>query len=206
MLLHNLQNRFLQVSLLTIVMGWGVSEPANALDFSLSWNGDGILGGGISSLTGTFSGVDSDSDGILEGGNLFGSNELTAFDITFNNSNEGTLATYNLSELLSFSPDFNFNYNIASGQVLQSGNANSATGFSIGNGVTGYLLDTSAGSGISFADNIDFSSSDLGGTLNATTTAVPFEFSQTLSLVILGGAFAMRKSLQRRKIKAVSKS
>ena len=202
MLLHNLQTRFLQVSLLTIFMGWGVSAPAKALDFSLSWTGTDVFGG-TSSLTGTFSGADNDSDGILRTNNSLGNNELTAFEVTFNNSSQGTLVTYNLSNLLSFSPNFNFNYDIANGEVLQSGNASSATGFSIGiNGE--YLLDTTAGSGITFTNFNNFLLNASGGTLNATP--VPFEFSQTLSLVILGGVFAMRKSLQRRKIKAISKS
>ncbi|WP_353930030.1 hypothetical protein WJM97_17255 [Okeanomitos corallinicola TIOX110] len=204
MLFNNLRDRFFQLSLLTFVMGFGVSHPANALDFNLTWTGTDAFGAGTSSLTGTFSGVDLDSDGVLEGGNLSGGNEVTAFDITFSNTNEGTLATYNLSQLLSFNPSFNFNYDIASGNVLQSGNANSSTGFAIGDGDLGYLLDTTAGSGISFTDFNNFTANDQFGTLSAT--AVPFEFSPMLSLGILGAAFAIRKRYRQEQVKTKAMS
>ncbi|MEA5618815.1 hypothetical protein VB711_13340 [Cronbergia sp. UHCC 0137] len=187
-----LNHRLLGVSLLTFVLGFGVSRPASALDFTLNWTGTDAFGNGISSLTGTFTGTDLNSDGIIRGGTLFGANEVTAFNVSFTNANPGSvsLISYNLGQLQSFSPAFNFNYDITSSTVLQSGNAGDNNGFAIGDN-SGYLLDTTLGSGITFTDFANSAADDAGGTL--TATPVPFEFSPTLGLLALGGWFGRKK-------------
>jgi hypothetical protein len=159
---------------------------AQAITFEFNWTGDSGY-----SATGNFNFNDANSDGFAR------SNEFTAFNITFRDDVSNSLATYDLNQLQLFTPAFNFNYDIVNNLVLQSGNSDAIDGFSIGDsvgvpGFPGYLLNTSAGSGITFG-NSDFSSSDFGGTFAATP--VPFEVSPTSSLgiFILGAAFAIQK-------------
>jgi len=183
-----LNHRLLGVSLLTFALGFGLSRPASALDFTLNWTGTDAFGNGVSSLAGTFTGTDLDTDGIIEGGSLFGTNEVTAFDISF--SNGGSLVSYNLVQLQGFSSAFNFNYDIASSTVLQSGNAGDSNGFSIGSG-SGYLLDTTLGSGITFTDYVNSAADDAGGTL--TATPVPFELDATAGILTLGAIWGVNQ-------------
>ena len=167
--------RLFQVSLFAITMSFGTVSSAQAIiTFTLNWTGDSG-----SSLTGTFTGTDDNSDGFIKGGNLNSTaNEVTAFDVTFRDSLNNILATYTLDDpdpnlrLIDSIPDFNFYYQLSPTPVgvLQSGNALSTTGFSIGSD-SGYLLDTTEGA-IDFTDNVTFNN-DGGGTL--TASPVPWE-------------------------------
>jgi hypothetical protein len=158
---------------------------AQALTYQFTWTGNDSY-----SATGDFSFNNVNNDDFARSID----NEFTTFNITFRDNSSNPLATYNLNQMQIFNPAFNFNYDIVNDLVLQSGNSNTLTGFSVGDGDFGFLLNTSAGSEISFGNN-DFSISDFGGTL--TATSVPFEFSQALSLGILGAAFAIQKGRKR---------
>jgi len=173
--------RLFQVSLFAIAMTFGTVSSAHALTFTLNWTGNSGA-----SLTGTFTGTDVDGDDVINGRGT--NNEVTAFDITFRDSTNAELASYNLTQLLGFTPDFNFNYSLVSPVgVLQSGNALSTTGFSIGNG---YLLETTE-SGIEFGDYVNFSANDSGGTL--TATPVPFELDATAGILTLGSIWGVNQ-------------
>ena len=129
--------------------------------------------------------------------------EITQFNVTFSDTSNNTLITYDLATLDTFFPEFNFNYQISTGQVLQSGDAGDPNGFRIGDNNAGVILDTTQGSGISFVDN-EFGSTPgfgFGGTLEATdeATAVPFEAEGTIGLVFLGSFLWYRNRKKRKK-------
>jgi hypothetical protein len=155
---------------------------AQAITFN--WLGDGSY-----SATGDFSFNDANNDGFAR------KDEFTTFNITFKDSSSTTLASYDLNYLQTTTPAFNFNYNIASNLVLQSGNSYTPDGFSIGDNTTGYYFSSSP-SEITFS-NSDSSITSFGGTV----TAVPFE-SSPFTLGFLVVPFAIRKILNWRQVKA----
>jgi hypothetical protein len=190
MTLSNSISRLFQASLFTMMLSFGFTPMAHALTNSFSWTGTNG-----NSLTGTFTGIDNDSDGFIRGGNLFGSNEVSAFTVTFLDSGANVLITYNLSELLTFSPSFNFNYQLSPATILQSGNSFDNNGFSIGSD-SGYLLDTTSGT-IGLTDSVDFVNNDSGGTLEVTP--IPFEFNPAIGLVLVGSAVALKRLYKKHK-------
>ena len=169
------------------------AASASTITAEINWTADtpGTFSGGTVSLSGIFSANNSDEDDFIR------TDEVTAFNVTFNDSAVGDLATYNLSDLVGFTPDFNFNYEISSNTVLQSGDSNTTTGFSIGSN-SEYLLDTTSGT-INFTDSISgFGSSNAsGGTV--TATPVPFDVSSGLGIFALGGMLGLRYLHKRSK-------
>lgn len=158
------------------------SLSAQAITFN--WRGDD----GYSAMV-DFTFNDVNNDGFARTG------EFITFNITLENPSKATLASYDLNYLQTTTPAFNFNYNIASNLVLQSGDSNASDGFSIGDNTTGYYFSSSP-SGITFS-NSDNSITDFGGTV----TAVPFE-SSPFTLAFLVVPFAIRKILNWRQVKA----
>ncbi|MDR9402818.1 MAG: hypothetical protein RI580_05200 [Halothece sp. Uz-M2-17] len=167
------------------------AASASTITAEINWTSNTTtLNGGTVSLSGVFSANNSDEDDFIR------TNEITAFNVTFNDSAVGDLATYNLSDLVGFTPDFNFNYEISSNTLLQSGDSNTTTGFSIGSN-SEYLLDTTSGT-INFTDSANFGfSSASGGTV--TATPVPFDVSSGLGVVALGGMLGLRYLHKRSK-------
>jgi hypothetical protein len=185
-----------KVSLLTIAMSFGTVSSAHAISFTLNWTGTNGI-----SLTGTFTGTDNPDpvtglgDGVIRGGNLNGSNELSDFTITFRDSTNGNLATYDLNTQLISNSSFNFNYQLSPppAGILQAGNATDPNGFSIGIS-NGYILDTTSGV-VNFTDN-NFVYFDSGNAA-LTATPVPFEFEGSAGILTLGaiwGANQWRKN------------
>jgi hypothetical protein len=159
---------------------------SKAIAVTFSWTG----GGGYSA-TGNFTYNDANSDNFARTG------EFTSFNITFTDSGNAVLKTYDINQLQLFTSAFNFNYDIINNHILATGNYNTANGFSIGDSQNdglggGYWLytDFTGLNDIAF-DNGSSGPLDSGGTFN--TQAVPFEFSPTLGFLILGGWFGGRK-------------
>jgi hypothetical protein len=194
MILSTSVRRLLQVFLFTIAMSLGSVSAAHAIIVNFNWtdSDNGVT------ATGTFEGFDNNTnDGFIRGGNLNGnSNEITTFDITFRNSANTLLANYNITDLLSFNPDFNFNYEISTNQILQSGNSFENTGFSIGSSdLGGYLLDTTSGV-IDFTDYNNNTINVSGGTV--TATPVPFESNSGLGFVSIGSLWMLNQWRKKR--------
>ena len=181
MKLQNTVRHLVQFSLFTMVMTFGLVPSAYAISFNLSWTGNSGT-----KLTGTFEGTDSNNNGLITGGTLNGSNEVTAFNVTFTDSANNAPVTYNLSDLNSptSSPNFNFIYDTNSKKVLQSGDPLSSTGFSIGSD-SGYLLESTSSNGINFTDAINFTYNDIGITGSLNATPVPSESSPVAPLTVL---------------------
>ncbi|WP_413172203.1 hypothetical protein [Anabaena azotica] len=172
---------------------------AQALTYQFTWTGDNGY-----SAVGNFSFNDTDNDTVARTNNSNNLNEFTVFNITFRDlvSNSlATLTTYDLNQLQSFNPAFNFNYDIVNNVVLQTGNPSDSDGFSIGDGDAGFLLTSNGNDGVSFGDANE-TVFDFGGIV--TATPIPFEFSPTLSLGILGAVFAIQKGRKRLQIKTTS--
>jgi hypothetical protein len=192
MKLQNSILRLFKIPLFTLSMSLLGTSSAQAINFySLQWTGLSNF-----SMTGLISGTDLDGNGILQTSNLSSNNEFLSFDVTFKDDLSATLATYNLSALQGFSPTFNFNLQCAdilcttTVSVLQSGNAQTATGFSIGSN-SDYVLDTTSGSGIKLSDFTFNTFGDSGGTL--TATAVPFEFDASAGILTLGAIWGVNQ-------------
>jgi hypothetical protein len=172
------------------------TASASAISLNLNWTGTGDISGTYS-LTGSFTGAKANADDFLR----FSDGEISDFTITFRQDPATPLMTYFFSQI-STDPLFNFNYQISTNTILQTGGLTSPTGFSIGISSTGgYSLDSGTGSGLFFNDNtiggLDFA---RGGTLLATpATAVPFEFDASAGILTMGGAFALRRWYKKRK-------
>jgi len=186
--LQNSVLRLFKVSLFALSMSLLGTSSAQAINFySLQWTGTGDF-----SMTGLVSGNDDDNNGILQTSNLFSNNEFVTFDVTFKDSSLVTLKTYNINQFPNLSPTFNFNlqFTPTTATVLQGGNAQSGTGFSIGSTDPGdVLLDTRFGQGITLTDPAGFG--DDGGNLIATP--VPFEFDATAGIVTLGAIWGVNQ-------------
>jgi hypothetical protein len=195
--------KILPAAFLAIAAQFPFMAESEAAIFSLSW-----VGSGGYKLTGYFeySGDSSSpnaADGVIRSGNNSGTNgnELTGMSVAFLDPTDTVLATYNLSQLLA-DTTFNFNFDIATQTVLQTGARNSDTGFYIGifgNNSTDYSLSsTDASGGLSFTSG-DFlngpSDTNLTGTL--TTQPIPFDFNPATGVVALGTLFATRKVWQK---------
>jgi hypothetical protein len=175
-----------------------VTPSAQAISFTgnLSWQGTG----NGTTLTGTFSGNDLDSDGFIRG-TATGTNELSLFTVTFTDPSVPASATYNLADLLGFgnynvSTGFLFNYNIASGIISQNAApTDESDGLSIGDFNNGYVLESSlsaAPNNLSLVDStVNASGGDSGGTL--TATPVPFEFEGSAGILTIGAIWGINK-------------
>ncbi|MEA5621283.1 hypothetical protein VB711_26110 [Cronbergia sp. UHCC 0137] len=175
----------LVISFTTYIAG---ASSAEAISLNLSWNANGLLNSADNySLTGTFTGADTVSDGFIRSSD----SEIT--DFTLNFFKNGTpLASYDFATISV--GQYNFNYEIATNTILQDGALNTPTGFSIGDSTAGYWLDSQVGSGLSFNDSNGFESAS-GGTL--TATPVPFEPNASTGILTLGmiwGANQWRKN------------
>ncbi len=165
---------------------------AQALTYQFNWTGENGY-----SATGDFSFNDLDNDGIARANNSNNFNEFTVFNITFRElltNSLATLATYDLNQLQSLNPTFNFNYDFVNNVVLQTGNFSDADGFSISDGHNGFFLTRNGKDRISFGET-DETVFDFSGIV--TATPIPFEFSPTLSLSILSAVFAIQKGRKR---------
>jgi hypothetical protein len=165
---------------------------AQALTYKFNWTGENGY-----SATVDFDFNDLDNDAIVRANNSNNFNEFTLFNITFRDlvSNSlVTLATYDLNQLQSFNPNFNFNYDFVNNVVLQTGNFSDADGFFIGDGDNGFFLTSNGNDRITFGDT-DETVFDVGGIV--TATPIPFEFSPTLSLGIFSAVFAIQKGRKR---------
>ncbi|MBS9383588.1 MAG: hypothetical protein HEQ24_04905 [Dolichospermum sp. BR01] len=176
--------QFVKFAISTITFLGCLQGTLSARAITFNWLGDDSY-----SATGDFTFNDANNDGFARPG------EFTTLNITFKDSSSATLASYNLDYLQTTTPAFNFNYNIASNSVFQSGDPNASDGFSIGDTTTGYYFSSSPG-GITFS-NSDNSITDFGGTV----TAVPFE-SSPFTLGFLVVPFAIRKIFNRLQVKA----
>ncbi|MEO3706364.1 hypothetical protein [Trichormus azollae] len=110
---------------------------AQALTYKFNWTGENGY-----SATVDFDFNDLDNDAIVRANNSNNFNEFTVFNITFRElvrNSLVTLATYDLNQLQSFNPNFNFNYDFVNNVVLQTGNFSDADGFSIGDGDNGFF-------------------------------------------------------------------
>jgi hypothetical protein len=172
------------------------APKADAAMFNLNWQGSGGY-----SATGSLS-----FDDALQG-QLITKNELDSLNISFFDASNTLLQSFNYANPAS-DTEFNFNFNSATGTILQSGAGASATGFDLGinynAGQTGLDFYTAAGAAtyplgtIILEDNLAPQGCALdappglcnvlstGGTLVATVaTAVP-EPTSVLGLLALG--------------------
>ncbi len=176
--------------------------PANAID--LSWQGDQF---GYS-LEGEFDFNNTNGDDFARASD----GEITQFDVTFFDPFDTEIITYDVATLQGFFPSFNFNYQISTQEILQTGDPGDPDGFRIGS-INGILLDSNLGTGIALFDG-GFGSlpgSDTGGVLEASVTnggsdpgtPIPFELEGTMGLMVLGGFLWYRN---RRKASQAPKS
>ncbi|BAZ31322.1 hypothetical protein NIES4074_37940 [Cylindrospermum sp. NIES-4074] len=175
------------------ILGWIASLSFTAPATALSWTGDANY-----YLTGSFSFNNINLDDFVRSSD----NELTSFQVSFYDNKNNLLDSYNLTQLL-VEQNFNFNYQISTAQILQTGAANALDGFSIGknpNGASGYVLETSGGA-IYLTDVANNFPLDNNGTLTATT--VPFHINSNLHLTVFGCFWVInimyRKKLLTRK-------
>lgn len=129
----------------------------------------------------TFNGTDADNDGYIRGrgsdpSQISGgySNEITAWTIAFY-QNETSLQVYNWAQQQQ-RPDFNFNYDIATGQVIASDTWSTDTGVNVGfhtGTVVGVLYNLASQSNQIIMDlpNQELSTSYWGNTQFARNSA-----------------------------------
>jgi hypothetical protein len=120
--------QFVKFAISTITFLGCLQGTLSAQAITFNWLGDDSY-----SATGDFTFNDANNDGFARPG------EFTTLNITFKDSSSATLASYNLDYLQTTTPAFNFNYNIASNLVLQSGDPNASDGFSIGDSFRGMM-------------------------------------------------------------------
>jgi hypothetical protein len=197
-MLSKLVHKLFPLSVFAYFISLVVTPSAQAISFTgnLSWQGTG----NGTTLTGTFSGNDLDSDGFIRG-TATGTNELSFFTVTFTDPSVPASATYNLADLLGFgnynvSTGFLFNYNIASGIISQNAApTDESDGLSIGDFNNGYVLESSlsaAPNNLSLVDStVNASGGDSGGTL--TATPVPFEFEGSAGILTIGAIWGINK-------------
>jgi hypothetical protein len=197
-MLSKLVHKLFPLSVFAYFISLVVTPSAQAISFTgnLSWQGTG----NGTTLTGTFSGNDLDSDGFIRG-TATGTNELSLFTVTFTDPSVPASATYNLADLLGFgnynvSTGFLFNYNIASGIISQNAApTDESDGLSIGDFNNGYVLESSlsaAPNNLSLVDStVNASGGDSGGTL--TATPVPFEFEGSAGILTIGAIWGINK-------------
>ena len=174
----------LVISFTTYIAGASSAEAISLIN--LSWNANGVVNPADNySLTGTFTGADTVSDGFIR--SIDG--EIT--DFTLNFFKNGTpLASYNFATI-SGDGQYNFNYEIAGNRILQDGALNTGNGFSIGDSQnSGYWLDSSNGTGLSYIGN-NGSETASGGTL--TATPVPFEPNASIGIFTLGAMWGVNQ-------------
>ncbi len=185
-------NKFLSALALSFITYLAGTASASAISLNLNWTGTGDTDPtDIYSLTGSFEGNDNNADGFIRDG-FIRSGEITGFNINFF-KNSTILASYNFSTISS-DGQFNFNYEIATNTILQTGDLASLTGFSIGDSSTGgYSLDTGITSPVilSFNDNTGGLNSANGGTL--TAMPVPFEFEGSAGILTIGAIWGINK-------------
>jgi hypothetical protein len=196
-MLSKLVHKLFPLSVFAYFISLVVTPSAQAISFTgnLSWQGTG----NGTTLTGTFSGNDLDSDGFIRG-TATGTNELSLFTVTFTDPSVPASATYNLADLLGFgnynvSTGFLFNYNIASGIISQNAApTDESDGLSIGDFNNGYVLESSlsaAPNNLSLVDStVNASGGDSGGTL--TATPVPFEFEGSAGILTIGAIWGIK--------------
>lgn len=181
------------------------APKADAAMFNLSWQGSDSY-----SATGSFS-----FDDALQG-QLIAKNELDSFNISFFDASNTLLQSFNYSNPAS-EPELNFNFNSATGTILQSGTYDSATGFDLGInynvGQTGLDFYTASGAAsyplgtIILEDNLAPQGCDIdappglcntlssGGTLVATAVPEPTAVLGLLALGAIGAGSAFKKKL-----------
>jgi hypothetical protein len=170
-------------------------NSAEVFAATLNWAGQGGY-----YLTGSFTASDIDNDGFIRANNANPS-EITTINISFFKPDNSLLATYNTAEIKA-DPNFNFNYIIVPNLIFQNGAFDTPNGFSLGNSVNGYSLDTFDGTRLSFTDFNLVSDFDQGGVLTATieTVVVPFGFSPHSSLAVFGTiwfGYNLKKKLKK---------
>ena len=197
-MLSKLVHKLFPLTVFAYFISLVVTPSAQAISFTgnLSWQGTG----NGTTLTGTFTGNDLDNDNFIRG-TATGTNELSFFSVTFTDPSVSASATYNLEYLLGLgnyngSTGFLFNYNTVSGIVSQNAAPTDVSdGLSIGNGSTGYLLESSTSSApnnLSLVDaTVNATGGDSGGTLIATP--VPFEFEGSAGILTIGAIWGINK-------------
>ncbi len=174
----------LAVSFTTYLAG---TASASAISLNLNWTGTGADPTDIYSLTGSFTGTDLNSNGFIRS---IETGEITDFTLNFF-KNSAPLVSYNSATILN-DGQFNFNYEIVTNTILQTGNLADPTGFSIGApNSSGYSLDSFDGSTLNFNDNTGGSDFASGGTL--TATPVPFEFEGSAGILTIGAIWGINK-------------
>ncbi|MGB3421826.1 MAG: hypothetical protein WBA52_15605 [Dolichospermum sp.] len=173
----------LVISFTTYIAGASSAEAISLIN--LSWNANGVVNPTDNySLTGTFTGADTGSDGFIRSID----DEITDFTLNFF-KNGRLLASYNFATI-SGDGQYNFNYEIAGNRILQDGAYNTGNGFSIGDSQSGYWLDSLNGTGLSYTDNNGLEAAS-GGTL--TATPVPFEPNASIGIFTLGAMWGVNQ-------------
>ena len=183
-------NKFLSALVLSSTTYLAGTTSASAFSLNIIWSGTGDVSGTYS-LTGSFTGNNTVVDDFIRSSDI----EISDFVINFRQDPSTPLASYNFAQI-STDPSFNFNYQISTNTILQTGFPGVPTGFSIGNSVNGYSLDSGNGSKLSFNDfTTAGDKSASGGVL--TATPVPFEFETGTGLLILGAWFGRKKVMTK---------
>ena len=177
-------NKFLSALALSFTTYLAGTASASAISLTLNWTGTGDVSGTYS-LTGSFTGNNTVVDDFIRSSD----GEITDFVINFRRDPSTPLASYNFTQI-STDPSFNFNYQISTNTVLQTGNPLDSTGFSIGNSVDGYSLDSGTGTSLSFNDN---TGSGLDTATGGNLTAVPFEFEGSAGILTIGAIWGINK-------------
>jgi hypothetical protein len=164
-------------------------------------------------VTGTFTGIDSNSDGIIQAASSSvtdtgsGINEFSILNVTLTDTADTTIS-YNIDQLIGFS-NLNFNFETISGTILQSLDSsdplqgtpgNYTAGLSIGDSTDGFALQSSSSAPLrQFSDFTGFDNNDSGA--NALdATPVPFEFEGSAGMLVVGGIFGLRHWYKKRKL------
>ena len=195
-------HKILSTLTLSFVALLPLASPADAISFTLEWEGLGDPDTTIGySLTGTFTAEDLDDDGFIRA-TFLDFSEVTDFAVSFEKDHNTNIVEYNFSEITN-DPKFAFNFNIGERKILQDGSEGSSNALSIG--VTTPLLERLSLSLNSFdvdvtgqlsLKDIDFTEQAKGGEI----TAVPFEFEASGGILMLGAAWVLRKKLQKKTV------